>query len=535
MKKAACLLVTMLSLLIVPGGVAAQQARIPRIVTHDGRHALLVDDQPFLIMSAQAHNSSAWPAMLPKVWPAMDFLGVNTVELPVYWEQMEPTPGLFDFSVVDSLLEQAREHKMRLVLLWFGTWKNGSAHYRPSWVKQHPDIYPNVVDRQGKPIDSPSPYSHAALTADIHAFSAFMQHLKDVDTQRTAIMVQVENEPGTWGSIRDFSPAAQKAFQAPVPVTLLRRMGRTGATGRNWTAAFGADADEYFHAWSVASYIEQVAAAGKAIYPLPLYVNVALKDPFQTGPTPAYEFGGATYNVISLWKSTAPSVDVLAPDIYQPETKRYLAVMDQYRRPDNPLFVPETISSPEYVRFFDAALARGAIGFAPFGIDYSIPSADRPGESHLQQTDLEQLALTYRTIGPMMREVAQWSYQGKISAAIEGESTTPTTLELGDWSAVVRFGVAPRGEGTGNARPVGRMLVAQLSTSEFIVTGNYASIRFQPAGKNTGRAWEFLNVEEGQYQAGMFKPTRTWNGDETDWGLNFSSASQVLRVRLSVR
>jgi beta-galactosidase GanA len=525
----------MLCLLSAPTVVIAQQAPVPKIVTAQGRHTLLVDGEPFVVMGAQAHNSSAWPALLPKVWPAMDVLQVNTVELPVYWEQMEPASNRFDFGVVDTLLAEARQHKKRLVLLWFGTWKNGSAHYRPAWIKQQPARFPNMVDRQGKPVDSPSPHSKEALDADIRAFSALMRHLKEVDPQRTVIMVQVQNEPGTWGSVRDFSPAADRAFRLPVPAAAVRAMGRPVGSARDWQATFGNDADEYFHTWSIAQYIERVAAAGKAIYPLPLYVNAALKDPFQTGPQPPYEFGGPTFNVIALWKAAAPSIDVLAPDIYQSDTRRYLAVLDQYARPDNPLFVPETIKTGDYVRFFYAALARGAIGFAPFGIDYTAYAANRTGEPERREADLEQLALSYRAIGPMMREVARWASEGKLQAAIEDESKAPVRLDLGTWTADVRFGVAPRGEGTGNAKPIGRLLVARLSPDEFIVTGNYANIRFKPAGGNAARAWEFLSVEEGQYANGVFRPVRIWNGDETDWGLSFSSAAQVLRVKLSVR
>jgi beta-galactosidase GanA len=524
-----------LGLLAAAPVIAQTAAPIPKIVEANGRHALLVDGKPFLIMGAQAHNSSAWPAMLPKVWPAMDYLGVNTVELPVYWEQIEPAQGRFDFSVVDTLIAQAREHHVRLVLLWFGTWKNGSAHYRPAWMKARPDLYPNIVDRDGKPVDSPSPHSRLALDADVRAFSAFMGHLKQADPQRTVIMVQVENEPGSWGSVRDFLPAARKAFAQPVPSAVLRAMGKPAGSGASWQATFGADADEYFHAYSIAHYIDQVAAAGKAIYPLPMYVNVALKDPFQSGPQPGYEYGGATFNVIPIWKAAAPSIDVLAPDIYQRDDKRYLAVLDQYARPDNPLFVPETISAPDYVRFFDAALARGAIGFAPFGIDYTRYAADRPGESAMRETDLEQLALSYHAAGPMMRDLAQWSFDGKLKAAIEDGTKQPATLDLGDWQGEVRFGIGPRGANTGNDRPIGRILVAQLAPDEFVVTGNYAGIRFKPVGRNAGKTWEFLSVEEGQYIDGTFHPIRIWNGDETDYGLNFSSAPQVLRVRLSVR
>ena len=182
---------------------------IPRIVERDGRYALLVDGAPYLMLSAQVHNSSSWPAELPKVWPAMEYLNVNTVEMPIYWEQIEPQQGHFDFSMVDNLLKEARAHHVHLDILWFGTWKNGSQHYTPEWMKLHPEIYMHVVNKNGQPVDSPSPLATASMEADKVAFSAFLRHLKAADPERTVIIVQVENETGTWGTLRDYSPAAQ--------------------------------------------------------------------------------------------------------------------------------------------------------------------------------------------------------------------------------------------------------------------------------------------------------------------------------------
>jgi len=203
-----------------PGRSGAEA--MPRIVEKDGRHALLVDGQPFFMLGGQVHNSSAWPAMLPRVWPAIEAMHANTVEFPLYWEQIEPQPGKFDFSVVDTLLKEGREHKVRLVFLWFGTWKNGSNHYMPEWMKRDAGRYPNIKGRNGRPVDSPSPHSQAAMEADAKAFAALMGHLKEADPQHTLLMVQVENEPGSWGSVRDFSPAAQKEFDGPVPAELLK-------------------------------------------------------------------------------------------------------------------------------------------------------------------------------------------------------------------------------------------------------------------------------------------------------------------------
>jgi beta-galactosidase GanA len=278
------------------------------------------------MLGVQVNNSSAWPSMLPKVWLAVDALHANTVEIPVYWEQLEPDPGRFDYAVFDTLLTQARQHNVHLVLLWFGTWKNGSGHYMPEWMKRSPDLGKHIVGANGQTLDSPSPYAKAALEADIRAFSALMTHLKSADPQHRVLMVQVENEPGTWGSVRDYSPTAQKLFESPVPAKLLTALHKTARPDANWQEVFGADAEEFFHAWSVAYYIGQVAAAGKAIYPLPLYANAAVRDPINPGRPPQYESGGPTDNVIPIWKAAAPALDLLAPDIYIDDSARYLKV-----------------------------------------------------------------------------------------------------------------------------------------------------------------------------------------------------------------
>ncbi len=229
--------------------VQGKERSLPRLVKKDGRYALFVDDAPYLMLGAQAHNSSAWPSMLPKVWQAMEYLNVNTVEIPVYWEQFEPKQGQYDYTLVDTLLAEARQHHVRLVLLWFGTWKNGSQHYMPDWMKLQPERYSHVIDKNGHPTDSPSPYATASQELDKKSFAAFMEHLKATDPQRTVLMVQVENEPGTWGRLRDYSPSAQKLFEAPVPDDVLKAMQlKTASAALNWQDAFGSEAEVSFHA-----------------------------------------------------------------------------------------------------------------------------------------------------------------------------------------------------------------------------------------------------------------------------------------------
>ena len=224
---------------------ALSDPSLPHIDRTGVHPALIVEGKPFLMLGAQVNNSSAWPATLPDVWPVLDKLGANTVEAPVYWETLEPREHTFDFAQVDAILQGARAHNKRVVLLWFGTWKNGSPGYVPAWVKCDRQRFPLAVDAKGVPLFSLSPFAEATLQADQSAFAALMLHLKETDTQHTVLMVQVENEAGLWGGSRDYSAAANRLFAQAVPDQVLTAMGKPGQHG-NWAEIFGVDADSTF-------------------------------------------------------------------------------------------------------------------------------------------------------------------------------------------------------------------------------------------------------------------------------------------------
>jgi hypothetical protein len=511
---------------------------MPKLISQNGRHALLVEGEPFFMLGAQAHNSSGWPGMLPQLWTAVEQMHANTLEVPIYWEQIEAHPEKFDFSLVDTLLIQARKHNVHLVLLWFATWKNGSNHYMPEWMKRDAGKYPNITGIEGKSVDSPSPNIEATMDADVKAFAAVMKYLKKTDVQHTVIMVQVENESGAWGSVRDYSPLAQKLFEGPVPAELLKP-GMLKAlkvpvlTEGSWQRVFGDRADEYFQAWSVARFVGQVAAAGKAEYPLPMYANAALRDPLTNPSASTYESGGPTDNVIPIWKIAAPAIDLLAPDIYLSGSERIMKVIDLYDRPDNALFVPELGWTADRAKYLYEVIARGGIGFSPFGID-----DNGQGESPSEMCKrLAPFAQEYAMADPMMRELAKWGFEGKIKAVVEREDHADQTIDLGIWQAIISFGAGERkASEIANNPPNGKAMIVQLDENRFILVGTLCRITFHPVGKNSEKSWQYLKVEEGRYDNGFFKSLRMLNGDETDWGgPRFGAIPTVLRTTLILR
>jgi beta-galactosidase GanA len=365
------------------------------------------------------------------------------------------------------------------------------------------------------------------------AFVALMRHLKKVDKRRTVIMVQVENEVGTYGAARDYSPAAEKRFQEPVPDKLLEALDKQ--TG-DWPAVFGDDADEFFHAWHIASFCNEVAEAGRAVYPLPVNVNAALADPFDPGEPGEYASGAPTHTVLPVWKAAAPSLALISPDIYMPEHKKYMKTLEYYDRPDNPLYVSETGSSQPYARYFFAVLGRQGIGFSPFGLDFTGYSNYPLGARRVTEETLAPFARNYKLFRPMAREWAKLSFEGKVWGVAEPDGDTHTQeLDLGRWDATVTYG-RPQfwtDPPEGNDPPSGGAVFARLGPDEYLVTGFHARVDFETSTELDGEKYMYERVEEGRFEDGEWIFERVWNGDQTDWGLNFTDRAHLLKVKMA--
>jgi beta-galactosidase GanA len=210
----------------------AKAQSVPMLRKQGTATQLIVGGKPFLIRGGELGNSSASSLEYMKpVWERLVKLNMNTVLLPVYWEQIEPTEGGFDFTVFDGLVQDARRNKLKLVPLWFGVWKNSMSTYVPAWVKKDEKRFPRSQSRDGKGIEILSAFSTEVLNADAKAFRSFMRHVREIDsTENTVVMVQVENEIGMIPDSRDRSSIANQLYAGDVPAELMNYLVKNRET-----------------------------------------------------------------------------------------------------------------------------------------------------------------------------------------------------------------------------------------------------------------------------------------------------------------
>ena len=527
-----------------------------------------VNGKPFFSIGGQTHNSSTCTKeSMERAWRAAELMGLNTIAAPITWEAIEPEEGTFCFDQVDWVVEGARSRGLKAVLLWFGTWKNGTSHYAPAWVKTDKERFLWCRSLSGALTRILSPHGQNTMEADQRAFAALMSYVRSINTDGTVVAVQVENEPGLCGTPRDYSPEANALFAQDVPAELMawlrsagdcpivrtwRRQGSPEAG--SWRTVFGpVDCAEIFSAYYVSGYCNSVAVAGRSVYPdMPLYCNVWLGEMYNRVAGVDFPSGGATSRMIDLWKLRTPDIDVIAPDVYLQDLRTYDAVCSAYARPDNLLYIPE--SGPSILNalnVFTMIEKRQLTGIHTFGIDSCV---DDNGQL---RPACKEWVHTVRILTEMKPLLEQYIGTDKLYAVAQYEGCSTINLDFGDY-----LGRAACYNPNGNAfaeraafmdtfhsnpesRTVrGKGLIIDAGDGVFYIAGEGFNLVFtrkddidlmtsgvRASTFHNGRHGEYISVEEGHFDAGgRFVPCRRRCGDESDFGIWTDWDVGVIRV-----
>ena len=511
----------------------AQTENIPYLKKQGTAVQLIVDGKPILMLAGELGNSSASSKdYMEPIWDKLVKTHLNTLLAPVYWELIEPEEGMTDFSSVDYLIESAKEHNIKLVFLWFGTWKNSMTCYAPLWVKKDQQRFPRARKSDGTPLEIVTPFSKEAMEADARIYSKLMKHIKEKDSDHsTVVMMQVENEIAMIDEARDYSKLADDKFNANVPEELTTYLEQNKdflvpelhevwqengfKTFGSWEELFGKDlyTDEIFMAWYYAEYTNYVASAGKAIYPLPAYVNAALNAP---GKKPGeYPSAGPLPHLFDIWKAAAPDIDFLAPDIYFNTFKEWTG---KFKRHDNPLFIPEVGNTQSITNAFFAFGEYDAMGYSPF----SIESMENPGNN--------RITMAYDVLHQLSPLILEKQGKGEMAGALLDSSSQADTIRLGDYIFYVKHDYSwPYSERMEGGIPRFGGMIIELSPDEFIIAGSGIVVTF--ASQKEGCVAGIGTIEEGEFVDGKWKPGRRMNGDQDHQGRHLNLPGTVYSIQ----
>jgi hypothetical protein len=528
LKKTIPALLSGLSFIFLNIGVCKAQTSltgIPQLVKNGDVIQLYTNGKPFLILGGELNNSSSSSlTYMQPIWSQVKALHFNTLLTPVSWELIEPKEGEFSFTLVDSLIVEARKNNLHLVFLWLASWKNGMSSYMPLWVKENYKKYPRVKIQNGQTQEVLSPLSENNCKADAKAFAALMKHIREFDgNDHTVLMMQVENEVGILGDSRDRSAAANTAFYAEVPKELIsylvknkdslvpevkKQWGDNGfKTSGNWEAVFGKSqyCDEFFMAWNYAGYVNKVADAGKKEYPIPMYANAWL-DQVENPKPGDFPSGGPLSYVMDIWKARQTGIDIFAPDLYAPE---FDYRCQKFTQRGNPLFIPEMNSSDDGARNIFVAIGKyNAIGVSPFGID------------HMKDPEKFGFTKSYHVLEQLSPLILEKQPKKEVIGFVVDEKNPTITYKMNGYTLEITLD-----EVFGHTAKLGYGIVMTDGPNKFIGAGSGFRVLFHPLKTDSKDIIGVSDIDEGVFKDGAWDAGRRLNGDESDQGRSWRFAS----------
>jgi hypothetical protein len=509
-----------------------QAADLPHLRAENGVPQLMVHGKPLLIRGGELGNSSAGtPAQADAILPEMARMHLNTVLMPLAWEQVEPEEGNFDFRILDHWIDVARKQNLHLVLLWFGSWKNAFSEYAPAWVKADTRRFPRAQSTYGAPLEILSTFGGETLRLECRAFAAAMAHLREKDQERqTVLLVQVENEMGYLGPERDRSGEANREFDGAVPQKLVRGLlaRRTELSpelavpfnpqGTTWREVFREAANEVFMTWRYAAWVESVAQAGKREYALPMFVNAQL--PYHMERPGEYPSGGPHPYYLEVYRAMAPAIDFYSPDIYWPEFEYWVK---RYEIRGNPIFIPEAkIDSAPWNALYAYGAAK-AIGFCPFGIDSLHPP--------VSPSDPEPaMAQVYAAISSLEDMLMEAQSAGRTRGVVL-HANSPRPRQSVAVGGYVFEASLSRGWSTGALLANdGGMLLLESRPDEFFVVGSGLTVKISRDPDTDARISGIASIEEVSRAGAEWGVSARLNGDQSNQGRQLTMDSREIRT-----
>jgi hypothetical protein len=264
-------------------------------------------------------------------------------------------------------------------------------------------------------------------------------------------------------------------------------------------------------AWNYARYVHAVAAKGKAVYNLPMYVNTWLAREDNLPGT--YPSGGPEPRVMDIWKAAGSAIDIYSPDIYDPD---FAGWANRYHRPDNLLFVPETNGGKNgAANVFDAVGEHAAIGFSPFAIDGFQDGTTELGESYAAIDSIKPILFEQQT-------------KGNVHGFALSKDHAFRQFYMNGYVVQVSLD-----EIFGNHAESGFGLIIATGQDEFLGVGKGFRALISPRSPSAYKLG-YASIDEGVFQDGNWVPGRRLNGDENDQGNYWRFDSRTVRVEKAV-